>query len=230
MSLASGLQGYVIGAAGTLGDDVEASLTVSEHGVVAQLGGGAAGAVRCDRAELLAAEGPGRTARSRHATQLVPDATDEPRWSAWRLALAREGYCRAVVAPADVRPGVVIALTLYSRTPEAWPEPSVRAAEALVRLVAGELRLRSDVGADPRADLARRRRAEVTVQRAAGVLMAHEETTAGEAHDALRATARRRGVGIVAAAETVLRSAPPSRRVGEIVERRTAWEDEWPGR
>ncbi len=217
MSLAHDLQEYVTRAAQALDGAAEVSITLSEHGVVAPLCGSGAAAARCDRASQLAAEGPGVAAVAQRATQLVPRAADEPRWDAWRRAVAREGFRRAVVTPAEVRPGVVVTLTLYSRAVGPWPDRSVRVAEALVHLLAREMRLRSR----PRTleALALRRRDDATVERAVGVLRVLDGGTADDARRTLHATASRHAAGVPATAEAVIRSVAPRGGDGEIVDR-----------
>ncbi|WP_435737614.1 ANTAR domain-containing protein [Cellulosimicrobium sp. PMB13] len=221
MVLSRYLDEYAARAAGALGGDVEASITVREHGVTLRAGSSGDGAARCDQAEARADAGPCIDAMIGDAVLVVADVAREERWDDWREQSTREGFVKAVAVPSQVTPGVSVALNLYSRSPETWPDALIETADACARLIAAGVRLQlrfADVE-DAAAGLYRTMSDGVAVERAVGAIMETNGCSPDEARDVLRSASEHRGVSRRAIAESILRSLAPGSG-GDIVDER----------
>jgi hypothetical protein len=208
MALAGYLNDHATSAAGALGDGVEVSITVRDHGVTLLAGSSAPGAGRCDQAEARADEGPCIDAMIHRKVRVVPSVASLSRWHEWRDATVREGFRRAVAVPAKVGPGTMVALNVYSRADVEWNPALLRTVRAMADLVATDVRLHlrfADVE-DAAVGLYRRMSDATAVERAVGALMEANGCTPDEARRTLTEAARRRGASPRAIAESVLRA------------------------
>ncbi|GAA1735522.1 GAF and ANTAR domain-containing protein [Isoptericola hypogeus] len=208
MPLSGYLHEYATRAAGVLGDEVEASITLRQHGVTVRAGSSAPDAGRCDQAEAMADEGPCVQAMTSATVLAVPSVADDARWGAWREQTVREGFVKALALPAVVAPGIVLALNLYSRKPTAWEEDVVRAGESYARLIAAAVRLQLEFADLEAAAGAFHRRLSdgAVVERAVGAIMQTNDCTEAQARELLRSASTARDVDEREIARTILRS------------------------
>ncbi len=115
MTLSGYLQECASRSAGVLGDDLDASVTLRQHGLTLHAGSSSRAAERCDQAEAMVDEGPCVDAMATGAKVDVASVRAEVRWHAWRAQTLEEGFVRALAVPSEVAPGVSVALNLYSR-------------------------------------------------------------------------------------------------------------------
>jgi GAF domain-containing protein len=202
------LHDYTVRAAAALGRDLEACITVREHGLTLLAASSSAASARCDRSELRSGEGPCIEAAVKEATVVVPSVAEETRWQAWTEQTAREGFATSLAVPGEVGPTVTVTLDVYSRAAERWTAPRIETAEAVVRLVAAAVRvhLRFTDLEDAAAGVYRSMADTVVVERALGAIMASDAGSRDEAHRTLRAAARGHGLSERAVAESILRS------------------------
>jgi hypothetical protein len=208
MAISRYLHECAIRAAGVLGDDIEASITMRQHGVTLRAGSSAPDAARCDQAEAWADDGPCVEAMITTAVRTVPSVASETRWLTWREQTLREGFGRALAVPAQVSPDITIALNLYSRAPGAWEEHLVRSAESYARLIASAVRLQlqfADLD-DYAAAVYRGVSDAVVVERAVGAVMETNGCTEQEARKFLQSASGGRGHEEREIAEFILRS------------------------
>ncbi|MFI2102834.1 ANTAR domain-containing protein [Isoptericola sp. NPDC019693] len=208
MALSRYLDESAIRAAAVLGHGVEASISLREHGISLRAGSSTPGAGRCDQAEARADAGPCIDAMRRGAvlTTAVPDVV--PGWEAWRAAAEAEGFVQALAVPAEVGPGVRVAINVYSRTGGDWPAGLVDAAVGHAGLAADAVRLQlqyADLG-DAVAGLYRTMSDRATVEQAVGAIMASNDCPEDEARTTLRAAADRRGLSEREVAESIVRT------------------------
>jgi hypothetical protein len=220
MALSSYLQEYAERAAEVLGEDVEASITVREHGLTLRGGSSDAGSARCDQAEARADSGPCIDAMVAQDLLDVPHVAHETRWASWREQTTHEGFVKALAVPAQVAPGVAVALNLYSRVPGGWPEDLPGIADAYAHLVAAGVRLHLQFAEVDEAavGLYRSMSDAVAVEQAVGAIMETNGGTQDDARAVLRSTADRRGVDVRVVAESILRALVWGGR-GDIVDR-----------
>ncbi|MCA5893964.1 GAF and ANTAR domain-containing protein [Isoptericola sp. NEAU-Y5] len=202
------LHEYATRAAGLLGDDVEASITMRQHGLTLRGGSSTPDAARCDQAEAMADAGPCVEAMTTATILVVPSVEDDDRWLAWREQSIKEGFVKALALPARVTPGIVVALNLYSRSPAAWEEKMVRAGDSYARLIASGVRLQLEFSdlEDAAASLYQAMSGTVAVERAVGAIIQTNDCTEAQARDLLRTAAEDQGVGERTIAVTILRS------------------------
>lgn len=211
MALSSYLHEFAARAADALGGDLEASITVREHGITMRAGSSGDGAGRCDQAEARADAGPCIDAMIEKSVLVVADVAQESRWDAWREQTTREGFAKALAVPSEVSPGVSVALNLYSRSPDGWPAEMLGTADACARLIAAGVRLHlqfADVE-DAAAGLYRSMSDGVAVERAVGAIMETNGCSQDEAREVLRSASEHRGVSRRVIAESILRSLAP---------------------
>lgn len=195
-------------AAGVLGVDVDASITMRQNGITLRAGSSNDAAKRCDQAEALADQGPCNDAMDLRKLQEVPDLAEEERWPAWREQTLREGYASVLAVPAEVVPGLSIALNLYSRTVDRWDWPLQRAAEAYAELVASAVRLQlrfADLD-ESAAGVLQSMSDRVAVEQAVGAIMEANGCSADEARRVLASASDNRNVAEREVAETILRA------------------------
>lgn len=208
MALAGYLNDHATSAAGTLGEGVEVSITVRDHGVTLLAGTSSPAAGRCDQVEARVDDGPCIEAMVHRKVRVVPSVAAESRWREWRDATVREGFHRAVAVPAKVGPGTMVALNVYSRADAEWNPALLRAARAMADLVATDVRVHlrfADVE-DAAAGLYRRMSDDSALEHAVGAMMEANDCTADEARQTLTDAARRRGASPRAIAESLLRA------------------------
>lgn len=208
MTLAGYLNDHATSAAGALGEGVEVSITVRDHGVTLLAGSSSPAAGRCDQVEARADDGPCIEAMVHRKVRVVPSVAGESRWREWRDVTVREGFQRAVAVPAKVGPGTMVALNVYSRADAEWNPALLRTARAMADLVATDVRLHlrfADVE-DAAAGLYRRMSDDTALERAVGALVEANDYAPDEARRTLTDAARRRGVSPRAIAESVLRA------------------------
>ncbi|OLT54538.1 GAF domain-containing protein [Cellulosimicrobium sp. CUA-896] len=173
MALATYLNDHATGAAGALGEGVEVSIIVRDHGVTLLAGSSSPAAGRCDQVEARAEDGPCIEAMTHRKVQVVSSVPRERRWREWRDATVREGFHRTVAVPAKVGPGTMVALDVYSRADAEWNPGLLRTARAMADLVATDVRLHlrfADVE-DAAAGMYRRMSDDTAVERAVGTIM-----------------------------------------------------------
>jgi len=219
MSLSTYLEEYAVRAAVVLGEDVEASITVREHGVTLRGGSSEAGSARCDQAEARAEQGPCIDAMASQSVLHVPQVTAADGWDDWREQTTREGFVKALAVPALVAPGVAVALNLYSRAPGRWSTELVELADAYAHLVAAGVRLHLQLAEvdDAAAGLYRSMPDAVAIEQAVGALMETNGCTQDKARAVLASAARNRDVGERVVAESILRALVLGGR-GDIVD------------
>jgi len=219
MPISGYLHEFATRASGVLGGDVEASITMRQHGVTLRGGSSAPDAGRCDQAEVIADDGPCVEAMASATIVSVPSVGSDHRWRAWRGQTIHEGFVKVLALPAEVTPGIVIALNLYSRDPSAWDERLVRAADSYARLIASGVRWQLE-GAeleDGAEALARTVSATTAVERAVGAIIQMNDCSEPQARELLVAAAAERGVDEREIALTILRSLVAGGR-GDIVD------------
>jgi hypothetical protein len=195
-------------AAGVLGDDIEASITMRQHGVTLRAGSSAPNAARCDQAEAWADDGPCVEAMITGTIRTVPSVAGEARWPTWREQTSREGFTRAVAVPAQVSPDITIALNLYSTATGEWEAQLVHAAGSYARLIASAVRLQLQFAdLDDYASALYRDMSDATVlERAVGAVMQTNGCTEPEARAFLHSAAVEHPPGGREIAEIILRS------------------------
>jgi hypothetical protein len=206
-------------AAGVLGTDVEASVTLREHGLTLRAGSSGVAAARCDRAEAMVDDGPCIDAMGDDAVVEVPTVVPDDRWREWSEQARREGFVRALAVPSQVNEDVSLALNLYSRSAGPWDERLVHAAGAYSALIASAVNLQlafSDLD-DAAGTLAHGTSEDEMVQRAIGAVMQTNGCSQDEAAELLRSASRRGGVPESEVARTVLRSLATA-STGDIVD------------
>ena len=208
MAISGYLHEYATRAAGVLGDDVEASITLRQHGITLRGGSSAPDAGRCDQAEAMADDGPCVEAMATAMILPVPSIGSDHRWQAWQRQTVREGFVKALALPAVVAPGIVIALNLYSRAPAAWDERVVRSADSYARLIASGVRLQLELAdlEDAAGAFFRTMSETMTVERAVGAIIQMNDCSEPQARELLASAAAEREVDEREIAETILRS------------------------
>jgi len=221
MALSSYLHEYAARAAGALGGDIEASITVREYGLTLRAGSSTESAARCDQAEAMADQGPCIEAMELDAIQVVRSIDEESRWVSWRDQASDERFVRALAVPAQVGPDVAIALNLYSRTSGDWTTSLVETARAYAGLVASGVRLHLQFAdlEDAAAGVYRAMSDAVALEWAAGAIMETNDCSEEVAREVLRSASRHRGVSERMIAEQILRSLVLGGR-GDIVDER----------
>lgn len=208
MIISSYLEECAVRAASVLGADVETSITMRQDGVSLRAGSSTDAAARCDQTEALTDEGPCIDAMDLRKKLEVPDVSEEERWQAWREQTLREGFASVLAVPAEVAPGLAIALNLYSRTVDRWDWPLQRAAEAYAELVASAVRLHlrfADLD-DATAGIYRSMSDRMAVEQAVGAIMEANQCSAEEARRILKSGSEHRNVAERDVAETILRA------------------------
>ncbi|WP_125776090.1 GAF and ANTAR domain-containing protein [Antribacter gilvus] len=208
MIISSYLTECAVRAASVLGADVDASITMRQNGMTLRAGSSNDPAARCDQAEALADEGPCNDAMDLRKKQEVPDVADEERWQAWREQTLREGYASVLAVPAEVVPGLSIALNLYSRTHDRWDWPLQRAAEAYAELVASAVRLHlkfADLD-DAAAGLYQSMSDRMAIEQAVGAIMEANGCAEEDARRILASASEHRNVAEREVAERILRA------------------------
>lgn len=219
MVLSRYLRDCVNRAAAALDDDVDASITLRGRGLGLQVRSSTSSARRCDRAEARSGEGPCIVAMDEQALQLVAVVLDERRWDAWCEQAAAEGFVKAAAVPAQVTPGIAVALNLYSRRSGAWDAQTLTVAQEYIRLVAEGVHLQLVVtDLDDAADgLFRTLSDVVTVERALGAIQETDDCIEDEARRLLAAAADEHQITEHEMAEPILRDLAVGGR-GDIVD------------
>jgi hypothetical protein len=219
MVASSYLQEYATRAAGAVGNGLEASITVREHGLTVLAASSAPAAQRCDQAEARADDGPCIVAADRGGVEIVASVAEEARWEHWRAQTRREGFATVGAFPAEAGPDTVITLNLYSRTPQDWSGDLLGTADACARLIAAGVRLHLQFVdlEDAAAGLYRTMTDAVAVEQALGAIMAQNDCSRDKAVELLRSAAERREVSERVVAESILRSLASDGR-GDIVD------------
>jgi len=199
---------FAIRAAAVLGSELEASVTLHEHGLSVRAGSSTDAAARCDQAEALAADGPCIDAMEQDTTLVVREIPQEPRWREWQEQVARERFVSAMAVPAPVDDDTAVALNLYSRTPDPWTPGLVRAAEAYARLLAAAVRLHMEVAAvgESASGVYSSMSDAKAVERAVGAIMHTNGCSEDEARRILLTACTNRNVTQREVAETILRA------------------------
>ncbi|MFC8597399.1 MULTISPECIES: ANTAR domain-containing protein [unclassified Isoptericola] len=208
MTLSRYLDECAVRAASSLDHGVEASVSLREHGISLKAGSSTPGAGRCDQAEARADTGPCIDAMRRKTVLTTAIADVVPGWDAWRDAAAHEGFVQALAVPAEVGPGVAVAINVYSRHAGDWPAGLVDAAVGHAALTADAVRLQlqfADLG-DAVAGLYRTMSDRAAVQQAVGAIMASNDCPEDEARRTLQAAADRRGLSERDVAELIVRT------------------------
>ncbi|PRZ02645.1 ANTAR domain-containing protein [Isoptericola sp. CG 20/1183] len=208
MTLSGYLQECAARSAGVLGDDLDASVTLRQHGLTVHAGSSSDDAARCDRAEAMADDGPCIDAMVSGLLVDVAAVADEDRWLQWRRQSLEAGFVKALAVPSQVAPGIAVALNLYSRSPGPWGERLVGAAEEYSRLIAGAVRLQLEFANldDAAGALFRGASHTAILEQAVGAVMETNGCSEQAAQELIRSAARRRGVPEREIATTVLRS------------------------
>lgn len=230
MAISGYLREYATRVAGLLGDEVEASITIREHGLTLRGGSSTTGAARCDRAEAMVGDGPCVEAMRTVKILSVPALSAERRWQAWCAQTVREGFVKALALPAEVAPGIVIALNLYSRTAVAWEEETVLAGDSSAQLIAAGVRLQLNFAdlEDAAGMLYKTVSDSIAVERGVGAIMQMNGCSEPEARDLLRAAAAGRNVPEREIAVSVLRSlALGGRDSGTDESAADRWDPDW---
>ncbi|SKC41355.1 ANTAR domain-containing protein [Krasilnikoviella flava] len=208
MALSHYLDECAMRAATVLGHGVEASISLREHGISLRAGSSTPGAGRCDQAEARADTGPCIDAMRQGTVLTTAVPHDVPGWQAWRAAAEAEGFVQALAVPAEVGPGVRVAINVYSRAAGDWPAGLVDAAVGHAGLAADAVRLQlqfADLG-DAVAGLYRTMSDRAAVEQAVGAIMASNDCPEEEARGTLRAAADRRGLSEREVAEAIVRT------------------------
>jgi hypothetical protein len=208
MALSQYLAECAARVAGALGEHVDASITLHEHGVTLRAGSSTDSARRCDQAEAMAGEGPCIDAMMRQVPQFVTSVAEETRWDAWRQQTIREGFVRALAVPAAVAPNAVVALNLYSRSAGTWADETVSAAETYAMLIAAAVRLHLEFADadDASSGLYGSLSDAAAVERALGAIMETNDCSELDARAILENAANERGLSERVIAESILRS------------------------
>lgn len=183
-----------------------ASITLRRPGDVRTVASSDARAAVCDTVEYEAGSGPCLAAIHDQQTYVVPDVTAETRWPEWAAAARAAGFMSGAAVPVEVRPGVAMALNLYSERKDAWSGASLNRATVLAHEVARTLTIslrateQAEINADLRAALASR----ATIDQAMGVIMAENRCSAEEAFQILRSASQHRNVKLRDVAAAVI--------------------------
>lgn len=208
MALSRYLEECATRAATVLGHGVEASISLREHGISLSAGSSADGACRCDQAEARADAGPCIDAMRQGMVLATVISDVVPGWEAWREAAEAEGFAQALAVPAEVGPGVRVAINVYSRAGGEWPPGLIDAAMGHAGLAADAVRLQlqfADLG-DAVAGLYRTMSDRAIVEQAVGAIMVSNDCPDDEARAALRTAASRRGLSEREVAESIVRT------------------------
>ena len=199
--------GFVTRAPAVLQAELDASVTIRQHGVPVRLGSTSESAERCERAVSAAGAGPCTAAMTEHRVQLVAAVASETRWPVWSQQAAEEGFTSAAVIPAAVAPGATLALSLYSRSGDPWDAGLLLAADAYAQLVAALACARlQNTKPDASARLHRHLSDSSTIERAVGAIMHTNRCTADEAHRILESASVSRNQSRREVAEAILKA------------------------
>ena len=146
-------------------------------------------ALRADRAEQAAGEGPCLSALRDERMVVVEDVHTEERWPAWREELT--DWRSVLGVRLFVTDDSLGSLNLYARAPHAFDEDDLLVANALATHAAGAVR-----SAGTLADLEQALGEGDDVAVAKGILMAREDLSGHEAQQRLEELADDRGVDV----------------------------------
>jgi hypothetical protein len=200
-------------AAAVLGGELEASITVCQHGVTVRAGSSTGAAGRCDQVEAVTGSGPCIDAMQERSIRMVSSITEGQGWEAWRSQAAREGFVSAVAVPAAVDGNITVAVNLYSRSPAPWTPERVSTAESYAQLGAAMVRLHLGLAEldDAAAGYYRHMSNAVVIERAIGTIMQANDCPEHVARYILESAWMHRGVSARQVAETILRALVVSR-------------------
>ncbi len=211
MTLATYPHEFARRAAVVLGGDLEASITVRQHGLTLRAGSSTDAAGRCDQAEARAEEGPCIDAMEHGSVCMVETIADGTGWDRWRRQVLREGFATAIAVPALVEAHVAVALNLYSRAADPWKPELLTAADGYAQLLASAVRLQLEVARleDTATGFYRDMADTMVAERAVGAIMHTNGCTQDEAYHILETASRHRNVARRDVAETILRALVP---------------------
>lgn len=126
---------------------VHASITMRHRGASVRAASSSTPAARCDRAETRAGSGPCLLAMASGRLVVVLDLAADGQWPAWQEEALVQGFTSCLAVPAQVSPGVTIALNLYASGTVTWDRSAVAAAEHRAADIADAVRLRMELSA-----------------------------------------------------------------------------------
>lgn len=208
MSLSTFPFELAVRAAAVLGGELEASITVCQHGVTVRAGSSTGAAGRCDQVEAVTGSGPCIDAMQERSIRMVSSITEGQGWEAWRSQAAREGFVSAVAVPAAVDGNITVAVNLYSRSPAPWTPERVSTAENYAQLGAAMVRLHLGLAEldDAAVGYYRHMSNAVVIERAIGAIMQANDCPEHVARYILESAWMDRGVSAREVAETILRA------------------------
>lgn len=115
------------GAAERIGASTSCSVIMRQGGGYTRVASSDARSAACDDAEVTEGRGPCVLAMDQLSGVIVPDISDETRWSGWCAAALEQGFRSAAALPAYIAHDAVASINLYSDLRDPWD------AEALVR-------------------------------------------------------------------------------------------------
>ncbi|ROS30801.1 GAF and ANTAR domain-containing protein [Cellulomonas sp. PhB150] len=200
------VQAVADAAAARLAPPAEVTVTLRRHGRLGVVASSGDRARRCDEVEYAADDGPCVEAVDSLTLVLSADLTTETRWPAWTQAAREAGFRSAAAFPAEVEPGVSVAVNLYSEDPEGSIEASTERgtmyAGEVARAVQLSLRVarEAETSQDLRAALASRS----VIDQAVGVIMAQNRCSSDDAFAMLRSASQHRNVKLRDVATSII--------------------------
>jgi len=169
----------------------------------------------CDQVEYATDDGPCLEAIRVGDVVISDDLAVDHRWPAWRAAAQARGFGSILAVPRPVRPGVWIALNLYSRATHVWDEGALPVAHMYADEIARAMNLylrgtdQAELNADLRAAIASRS----VIDQALGVIMAQNRCTEETAIEILRGASQHRNIKLRDVASAIVENvagSPPT--------------------
>ncbi|MCQ1951231.1 GAF and ANTAR domain-containing protein [Arthrobacter sp. zg-Y859] len=165
-------------------------------------------ATRMDEIQYSYGDGPCLTAAHSGETVLVKDLAAENRWPDYTSEVSRHGLGSLLAVPITLSGDYLSALNLYADRENAFPDPTVQAAESFARHAASAVRLTIRItDTTSRAeDLVAAMRSRTTIDIAIGIIMGQSRCSQQQAFDVLRAASSHRNMKLREVAESVVAS------------------------
>lgn len=209
------LQGVVDRAGAHIAPHSACTLTIRRDGRLSCAASSDDDATRADLVEYETNQGPCVEAVERGVETVVPDLSQETRWTEWAANAGRLGFRSAAAAPADAGDGIALAINVYGRDLDAYGAEEMARTRAYAEEAARVLRLAYAMA--EQATLAEQLESALasrsTIDQAVGVIMAQNRVPAEDAFAILRAASQHRNVKlreVAAALIENLTGRPPS--------------------
>jgi hypothetical protein len=198
------LHGYAMRAARHFGHGTQASITFRHHGAIVRAASSDDSSARCDQVEALTDDGPCVLAMDELRAVLVPRIDRDPRWVDWREQASTEGFVSGLAMPAQVAPGMDVAINLYSPVADPWDAKALTDADSYAQRIAHAMSLAIHLTAPDVPRIREDLTGPEIIGRAVSATMQCNGCTADEALQILLSASTHRNVGLEEVAATVL--------------------------